>query len=725
VDLATVRVHAGSASAAAAAAINARAYTIGSDIHFAAGQYDPGSPSGKRLIAHEVAHTVQQSGATFPQSKSRISQPGDSLEQEADQFAASFVGGGTPSRLSPAPTTRLGVQRKSAGPSHPEGRLVHPAPIYSFELKKKVGRYAACKLKFSISRTNPRAYQTSSDHLKLKVGELSLGAKNWGMEAAIALLKGELGSEIFRGIKVKLEPSALKFSDGQVKLASLSASVEGNLTKLLANRLGPQVTAELEIKVSGGIEVAVPAGQAKVIHHMHRAARQLRKTLARVDDFTRRLAEKHRLRAKALNHIKLLEKRMAKETSWYRISTQRMISRRRRVISELEAEMKRLTTKLSRLTATARRQLARIHTLSRKVHHRILRRLSNSIKRVAASRVAKVASKAIPLLGLLLDIIDVANLLYNWHAIRLFAGEPMELKKYDGKSGAPGGGKGAGKGGAHPEPGASPTPPKSKTPVPTRPPAPKIVDGNGGGKRTKAPPKRAPRHGRTKRGKGSRTKRPGKRETLRLTQALLRQLVRYSRSQRRVVAQGHARKLVLGRRWRLADGRSGSISGLTVVSKKGRTQRLDGHRVYPYELLFRIKLASGQRLLERIEYLHERRGMRRRPRDRRVWTWSPRQMIEPRLRLDSSGKIVLVAAAPLEVSSAGLSARIMAVRELSRRTLRNGHLEARVRVLLTAVPGKGAPRIWGPGNRYRTLGKKPARVELTVTLAPAGRSGTP
>src|SRR4051812_9394422 len=64
-DLGGVRVHTGAASQDAAAAIGARAYAHGSDIHFGAGEYRPGTRDGDLLAAHEIAHTVQQrSGAT-------------------------------------------------------------------------------------------------------------------------------------------------------------------------------------------------------------------------------------------------------------------------------------------------------------------------------------------------------------------------------------------------------------------------------------------------------------------------------------------------------------------------------------------------------------------------------------------------------------------------------------------------------------------------------------
>lgn len=61
-DFSQVRVHADARAAQSAAAVNARAYTVGSDIAFARGQYQPLSPPGRRLIAHELAHVVQQSG---------------------------------------------------------------------------------------------------------------------------------------------------------------------------------------------------------------------------------------------------------------------------------------------------------------------------------------------------------------------------------------------------------------------------------------------------------------------------------------------------------------------------------------------------------------------------------------------------------------------------------------------------------------------------------------
>lgn len=62
-DFSDVRVHTGSTANEAARSINAEAYTIGADIVFADGKYRPKSFLGRQLLAHELAHTLQQSGS--------------------------------------------------------------------------------------------------------------------------------------------------------------------------------------------------------------------------------------------------------------------------------------------------------------------------------------------------------------------------------------------------------------------------------------------------------------------------------------------------------------------------------------------------------------------------------------------------------------------------------------------------------------------------------------
>ena len=62
-DFSGVRVHADAEAAQSARAVGARAYTIGSDVVFGAGEYAPRSREGQRLIAHELTHVRQQASA--------------------------------------------------------------------------------------------------------------------------------------------------------------------------------------------------------------------------------------------------------------------------------------------------------------------------------------------------------------------------------------------------------------------------------------------------------------------------------------------------------------------------------------------------------------------------------------------------------------------------------------------------------------------------------------
>jgi hypothetical protein len=62
-DLTGVRVHTGPAAEEAASALGAQAFAFGSDIVFGPGRYEPGTSSGRWLIAHELAHVIQQGGA--------------------------------------------------------------------------------------------------------------------------------------------------------------------------------------------------------------------------------------------------------------------------------------------------------------------------------------------------------------------------------------------------------------------------------------------------------------------------------------------------------------------------------------------------------------------------------------------------------------------------------------------------------------------------------------
>jgi hypothetical protein len=86
-----VRVHTDAQASRSAEAVGANAYTVGNDVVFKSGQYDPGSPSGQKTIAHELSHVVQQSrgpvDGTAAPGGIRVSDPSDRFEREADATA--------------------------------------------------------------------------------------------------------------------------------------------------------------------------------------------------------------------------------------------------------------------------------------------------------------------------------------------------------------------------------------------------------------------------------------------------------------------------------------------------------------------------------------------------------------------------------------------------------------------------------------------------------------
>jgi hypothetical protein len=98
-NLSEVRVHADAQAGESANSLDALAYTRGRDIYFAPGMYAPGTSSGQKLLAHEVAHVVQQGAGRAPTTaaksghSAKIAPSDDALEGEAERHAQLFTSG--------------------------------------------------------------------------------------------------------------------------------------------------------------------------------------------------------------------------------------------------------------------------------------------------------------------------------------------------------------------------------------------------------------------------------------------------------------------------------------------------------------------------------------------------------------------------------------------------------------------------------------------------------
>jgi hypothetical protein len=107
-DFGGVRIHTNDTAARAVEAVDALAYTVGQHVVFGRGRYTPHTPSGLWLLAHELAHTVQQGGEVGP-GDLELEPAGTTAEREADSAADSL----TQSRQPPG---AVGVAQPSQGP---------------------------------------------------------------------------------------------------------------------------------------------------------------------------------------------------------------------------------------------------------------------------------------------------------------------------------------------------------------------------------------------------------------------------------------------------------------------------------------------------------------------------------------------------------------------------------------------------------------------------------
>ncbi|MEI4234135.1 eCIS core domain-containing protein [Roseovarius sp. D22-M7] len=156
-DLSGVRLHNSAAAASTARAINARAFTVGNDVFFGQGAFQPQTSAGQRLLAHELVHTVQQSGGSARAQRAVIQRTptGDGSEIDTSDTGGTATNGTPPPpaglfeeddlridlrpakkvmqveklELPPAPTERKGIATAAISPAGTDN--VSGLPNYS------------------------------------------------------------------------------------------------------------------------------------------------------------------------------------------------------------------------------------------------------------------------------------------------------------------------------------------------------------------------------------------------------------------------------------------------------------------------------------------------------------------------------------------------------------------------------------------------------------------
>jgi hypothetical protein len=145
-DFSSVRVHADGVAGASARTIDAAAYTVGNHVVFGNARYAPHTLAGKRLLAHELSHVVQQSavGAAGPKGGLAIEPSDSASEREADRASNAIL-------ADPAPASGVAVevQRRSATP-----RLARADPKIAdaVPLATNLGNTPKTGLQFSPTR---------------------------------------------------------------------------------------------------------------------------------------------------------------------------------------------------------------------------------------------------------------------------------------------------------------------------------------------------------------------------------------------------------------------------------------------------------------------------------------------------------------------------------------------------------------------------------------------
>jgi hypothetical protein len=122
-DFGGVRIHDHSAAAESAQAVNAKAYTVGEEVVFNRGAYQPDTSEGRHTLAHELTHVMQQRAGPVAGSPTgdgiALSDPSDRFEREAEARATS-LGRSEPVVSAPGGT----AQRQAAGSDHTVGQAL-------------------------------------------------------------------------------------------------------------------------------------------------------------------------------------------------------------------------------------------------------------------------------------------------------------------------------------------------------------------------------------------------------------------------------------------------------------------------------------------------------------------------------------------------------------------------------------------------------------------------
>jgi hypothetical protein len=283
-DFSHVRVHTDAPAAASAHAVAALAYTVGQQIVFGSGQYAPTAPAGRRLLAHELAHTVQQDrfGASVS-PRLEVGAVDTAAELEADRVADHVVSGRAAPGIqaAPAPLVQREPKTDDDGPEpnfdsaqqrggHARAAFIDAGKRGDDQVRVAVTRYLCDCVGRNVTKTKASTHLKPGPGVTLEIcngrvtGRLTGDVVPSGFTTGRATVRAEVnvapgsgGTGVKGGIEAEVrntgsEPQVGGRADVRVKPpGGPEVGVGGEVLK------GTQ-TGRVDTKVGGVVEVNVP-----------------------------------------------------------------------------------------------------------------------------------------------------------------------------------------------------------------------------------------------------------------------------------------------------------------------------------------------------------------------------------------------------------------------------------------------------------------------------------
>jgi hypothetical protein len=201
-DFSQVRVHADAEAADSAQMVSALAFTIGQNIYFGADKYQPGSKEGRRLLAHELAHTIQQRGGEHPSTPVPPSED-SRLEAEAEHAAGETLAGRATPITAGVSTPTLQRQDKDKKSQVQAPKIVPPVEPSAGQKKMIDAARRAAAIRTQTAMFKASGVQGAGDFSEARgLAQLKFDWANPNMDQISEVLSGMGGGLVSVDVKV-------------------------------------------------------------------------------------------------------------------------------------------------------------------------------------------------------------------------------------------------------------------------------------------------------------------------------------------------------------------------------------------------------------------------------------------------------------------------------------------------------------------------------------------